>query len=146
MRENAPFLLSKREATPILGKILLWISALLFTGYGLVSFFFPEIPAGIGGLEMTNGDAVAEIGAMYGGLQTGIGLFCLLAAVKSDFYRAGLVLLVLGIGTLALGRLYSSLTAVDSITAYTYGALLYELATAILATIALRKQQKTKLT
>lgn len=127
----------------MLGKGILWTSALLFTGYGVISFFFPEIPAGLAGLEITNGDAAAEISAMYGGLQTGMGLFCLLAAVNSDFYRAGLTLLVLGVGALALGRLYSAMTTVDSVTAYTYGALLYELTTTILASIALKIQYKS---
>ena len=126
----------------MLGKGILWISALLFIGYGLVSFFFPEIPAGLVDLKITNVDAAAEIRAIYGGLQTGIGLFCLLAAVNSDLYRAGLMLLVLGIGALALGRLYSILTTVDSVTAYTNGALLFELTIAVLAAIALKIQNK----
>lgn len=124
----------------MLGKGILWTSAVVFISYGLISFFFPEIPAGFAGLEMTNGDAAAEIVAMYGGLQTGFGLFCLLAAVNSDFYRAGLVLLVLAVGTVALGRLYSTMTSGDPVTDYTYGALVYELATTTLASIALRKQ------
>ena len=127
----------------MLGKGILWISALLFTGYGLISFFYPEIPASFAGLEMTSGDAVAEIRAMYGGLQTGIGLFCLLAAVNSGYYRAGLTLLVLGVGALALGRLYSAITTVDPVTTYTYGALLYELTTTMLAIIALKIQTKS---
>jgi|TARA_B110001454_G_scaffold93046_1_gene88686 hypothetical protein len=126
----------------MLGKGILWISALLFIGYGLVSFFFPEIPAGLVDLKITNVDAAAEIRSIYGGLQTGIGLFCLLAAVNSDLYRAGLMLLVLGIGALALGRLYSILTTADSVTAYTNGALLFELTIAVLAAIALKIQNK----
>ena len=55
----------------MLGKSVLCISALLFMAYGLVSVVSPEIPAGFAGLEMPTGDAYAEIGAMYGGLQTG---------------------------------------------------------------------------
>jgi hypothetical protein len=128
----------------MLGKVILWISALLFIGYGLVSFFFPEIPAGLVDLKITNGDAAAEIRAMYGGLQAGIGLFCLLAAVNSDLYRAGLTLLVLGVGALALGRLYSVLATTDPVSAYTNGALLFELATAVLAAIALKIQNKNR--
>jgi len=89
---------------------------------------------------MSNGDAFAEIGAMYGGLQTGIGIFCLLAFLKSDFYSAGLVLLILGIGTLAMARLISFLFATDPVSAYTYSALAYEFTTAILATTALLKK------
>jgi|TARA_B110000438_G_C15812808_1_gene650479 hypothetical protein len=126
----------------MLGKVILWMSALLFIGYGLVSLFFPEVPAGLVDLKITNVDAAAEIRAIYGGLQIGIGLFCLLAAVNSDLYRAGLMLLVLGIGALALGRLYSILTTADSVTTYTNGALLFELTIAVLAAVALKIQNK----
>jgi hypothetical protein len=122
----------------MLGKILLWISALTFISYGLVCFFAPGVPAGYAGLTMTNGDAFAEIGAMYGGLQTGFGVFCLLAALRSEYFRAGLMLLVLCVGTLALGRLYSFATGGNPVGAYTYGAFAYEATTAILAIIAIK--------
>lgn len=121
----------------LLGKIILGVSALAFTGYGLISLSSPYIPAAFAGLDMTNGDAFAEIGAMYGGLQTGLGLFCFLALLKPDYYRAGLMLLVLGIGALALARLFSCLMTADTVTAYTYGALAYEFVTAIVAATAL---------
>jgi len=123
----------------MLGKFILWISAAIFISYGLVCFFSPAVPAGYAGLDMTSGDALVEIGAMYGGLQTGFGLFCLLAATSSEYYKSGLVLLVLCIGALALARLYSTLTVADPVGVYTYGAMVYEFTTAILAAVALRK-------
>lgn len=123
------------------GKIVLWISAIIFISYGLACLLSPGIPAGYAGLSMTNGDAYAEIGAMYGGLQTGFGLFCLLAALKADLYRPGLALLVMVVGSLALGRLYSVITGIDPVGAYTFGAMAFEFATAILAALALRKPQ-----
>lgn len=125
----------------MLGKIVLWISAIIFISYGLVCLFSPGIPAGYAGLSMTNGDAYAEIGAMYGGLQTGFGLFCLLGALKADLYRPALALLVMVVGALALGRLYSTATGIDPVGAYTFGAMAFEFTTAILAALALRKPQ-----
>ena len=122
----------------MLGKLVLGVSALLFTGYGLVSFFSPGLPAGFAGLEMTNGDAFAEIGAMYGGLQTGFGLFCLLAIIKKEFYRPGLMMLVLGVGMLACARAYSMLMTAEAVSNYTTFALGYEFATTIVAGIAYR--------
>ena len=123
----------------MLGKFILWLSAVMFTGYGLVSFFDPSVPAGYADLVISSGDAFAEIGAMYGGLQTGFGVFCLLAALRPAYYHAGLTLLVLCIGTLALGRLYSALIGVEAVGMYTWSALVYELFTAGVAAIALRK-------
>jgi hypothetical protein len=123
----------------MLGKFILWVAAVVFTAYGLVCFFDPSVAAGFAGLAMTNGNAVAEIGAMYGGLQTGIGLFCGLAAMRPEHFRSGLLLLALGIGLLALGRLYSTVINGDPVTAYTWGALMFEVVLASLAGLALRR-------
>jgi hypothetical protein len=127
------------ENKSVLGKVVLWISAVIFISYGLTCLFSPDVPAQYAGLNMTNGNAIAEVGAMYGGLQTGFGLFCLLAALNPNFYKQGLVLLVLCIGSLALARIYSTLMITDPVSAYTWGAMIYEFATAILAALALRK-------
>jgi len=128
------------DKSALLGKSVLGVSALTFIAYGLLSLVAPAIPAGLAGLKISNGDAFAEIGAMYGGLQTGVGMFCLVALLKEDFYKAGLMLLTLAIGALALARLISFLLATDDVSTYTYGALAYEFTTAILATIALLKK------
>ena len=126
----------------LFGKIVLSISTLTFIAYGLASLFSPAIPAGLASLTMSNGDAYAEIGAMYGGLQTGLGLFCALALLKPEFYRSGLLLLVLGIGALALARMVSMLTTQAPLTPYSYGALTYELVTALLALTAFLRAKK----
>jgi Domain of unknown function (DUF4345) len=76
---------------------------------------------------------------MYGGLQTGFGIFCLLGALRKDLYRPALLALVLLVGGLALARLYSTVTSDLPVGSYTYGAMVYEFTTAILAGLALRK-------
>lgn len=121
----------------LFGRAILGVSALVFIAYGLVSLVSPEIPSGFAGLEMSSGDAFVEIGAMYGGLQTGIGAFCLLAMLNTEYYRAGLAFLAIAIGTLAFARLISFLLASETVTVYTHGALIYEFCTAAFATIAL---------
>ncbi len=113
--------------------MLLGFSAFVFIGYGAVGFFAPTVPANFAGLVMTNGDAYAEVGGMYGGLQSAVGLFCLLALLRQDYYRPGLALLGLTMGCLAIARLFSVLMTVEPITTYTQGALAYEFVTAILA-------------
>ncbi len=121
------------------GKFILALSSLVFIAYGLVSLINPEVPAGFAGLVLTNGNAYAEIGSMYGGLQTGIGLYCLLALFNSEYYRGGLAVLVIGLGMLAIARLISALVTSDPLTMYTWGALIYEAATVLIAVIALRQ-------
>ena len=123
----------------MLGKIVLWISALAFIPYGLVCLFSPETPVNFAGLQIVSGDGYAEIGAMYGGLQTGFGIFCLLGALRQDLYRPVLLSLVVVIGGLALGRIYSTLTGDEAVGGYTWGATIYEAVTAILAAVAYRK-------
>jgi hypothetical protein len=123
----------------MLGKAILWISAFVFIGYGLACLYSPNLPASYAGLTMATGDAYAEIGAMYGGLQTGFGIFCLLGALRTEFYRPALTSLLLLVGGLALARLYSTAMSSDPVASYTYGAIVFESVTAVLAGVALRK-------
>jgi hypothetical protein len=120
----------------LLGKFILGLSALAFISYGVVSLFSPAIPAGVAGLIINSGDGFAEVGGMYGGLQTGVGLFCLLALIQKEFYRPGLAVLALTVGSLAAARLISAWVAVEPITFYTHAALGYELITAACAVCA----------
>jgi hypothetical protein len=121
------------------GKFILWLSAVVFIGYGLTGLVNPALPAGFAGLIMGSGDAFAEVISMYGGLQTGLGVFCLLAAMRADDYRAGLAMLALGIGAVGIARLAGGLLAPDPVTVYTWGASAYEITTAVIAAWAWRK-------
>jgi len=123
----------------MLGKFVLWLSAAMFTAYGLACLVSPGLPMAYAGLGAVSGDALPEIAAMYGGLQTGFGLFCLLGALQAAFYRPALVLLLLCIGGLALARCFWAFNTPDEVGGYTYGAMAYEYLTAILAAIALRR-------
>ena len=123
----------------MLGKFVLCLSGGILTAYGLVCLFSPQLPAAYAGLAFTNGDALPEIGAMYGGLQTGFGVFCLLGAAKTDYYRPALVLLMLCLGGLGLARCFWAFSGAEQVTGYTYGAMAFEYSTAILAAWALRR-------
>ncbi|MEZ5503757.1 MAG: DUF4345 family protein [Halioglobus sp.] len=111
----------------------------MFVPYGVVCLISPDIPAGYAGLSMNTADAVVEISAMYGGLQTGFGLFCLLGALRKDVYRPALAALLLVVGGLALTRLFATVTGIEQVGNYTYGAMAYEWTTALLAALALRR-------
>lgn len=121
-------------------KLVLYLAGATFTAYGLACLVSPGIAAGAAGLSMQNADAVAEIGAMYGGFQTGFGLFCLLAARQPGYRRAGLWALLLGIGLLAVGRSYYAVVAAGELSAYTYGAIAFESVITLLAALGLRRR------
>ena len=122
----------------MLTKIVLWVSAIAFTSYGIACLLSPELPANYAGLAIIRGDGYAELGAMYGGLQTGFGLFMFLAIFNADLQRPALLLLVMTIGLLGIARLYSTVNADGELGFYTWGAATYELLTATLAALALR--------
>jgi len=80
----------------MLGKTILGVSALILISYGAVCLISPATPAAFAGLIISNGDAFAEVGAMYGGLQTGLGLFFLLAFFETGVLSVRLDRIVFG--------------------------------------------------
>lgn len=123
------------------GKIVLWLSAAIFASYGLWCLVSPEVPANYAGLTITNGDAYAEMGAMYGGLQTGFALLCAMGALREWMFKPALTMIVVIVGGLALGRAYSTMMGTEAVAIYTQGAIAFEFATAVLAAFALRNAQ-----
>lgn len=102
------------------------LAGLIFMGYGIACALDPDLPARLAGLQILSGDGYAEMGAMYGGLQTGFGAFCLLAAFTPRFRESALILLLLGIGCLAILRAGSTLRADLLVSTYTWAALAFE--------------------
>ncbi len=119
-------------------KTVLWLTAAILGGYGVACAISPELPAGYIGYTLTNADARIEAAAMYGGVQTAIGLFCILAALKPAYTRTGLVVVLFVFVGLASTRLLGFLMSADPTTVYTHGALVYEITTLVFAAIALR--------
>ncbi|MCB1855501.1 MAG: DUF4345 family protein [Halieaceae bacterium] len=124
----------------MLGKFVLWFSGAMFIAYGLACLANPQLPMAYAGLGALSGDALPEVAAMYGGLQTGFGVFCLVGALRAAYYRPALLLLALCIGALGLARCYWGITGEAAVGSYTYGAAAYELTTTLLACIALRQR------
>jgi hypothetical protein len=76
---------------------------------------------------------------MYGGLQTGLGLLFLTAAVDTRLAPYGLVAMIFVLGGLALGRCLGM--ALDGVDEYNRGAFLYESTSALLAAVALWRER-----
>ena len=125
-----------------MNKTFLFLVGAIFAAYGIACALDPALPARLAGLAINNGDGFAEMGAMYGGLQVGVGAFCILAALQPPLQRPALLLLLLAIGLLALMRGASTLRSDELVSAYTWGALAFEtLVTACAAALLLRRDQ-----
>jgi hypothetical protein len=124
----------------MLGKIVLWVTGLGFFAYGIACLIDPALPSGYIGYHLSGADAYIEVSGMYGGLQAGFGLWCLLGALNSQYYRACLISIVFTIGALALGRVFGLSQVMGEPGGYSYGAIVYESTTTLLALIALRSK------
>jgi hypothetical protein len=106
--------------------------------YGLWCLARPEILAEFAGVTATTPTAVAELRAMYGGLQAAIGTLAALALARPAHRRA--VVMTLGVltGGLGLGRLLAVLLGAG-LSGYTTGALVIELGSVLWAAALLRR-------
>ena len=107
-------------------RVFLMISVAIWTPYAIYCVFVPDFLAGVAGLAATTSTGMTEIRSMYGGLQAGIGLFCLSALFRSNWVRPALLALCFLTGGLALTR-GLGLMIDDSASGYTLGALAFEI-------------------
>ena len=81
-----------------------------------------------------NASAANEVVAMYGGLQFGIGVLFLRAAMRPTLISSGLLAMALLLGSLATARAFGLL--VHGTSPYNLGAFFYESISAVLAVVA----------
>ena len=119
----------------MLRKIFLAVTGLAFAGYGLMCLFVPETVGDAAELGLASEVAVAEVRAMYGGLQLSIGVLSLLAIFRPALEKTALLSLCFLFAGLAGGRLFAIALA-SGAGAYNYAAFGYE-AVSVLVAIAL---------
>ena len=86
-------------------KIFLGLTGAAFGLYGLMCLFVPETLAENAGFGLESDVALTETRAMYGGLQTAVGVLTLAAALRPALQPAVLMTLVALFAGLAGGRL-----------------------------------------
>jgi hypothetical protein len=106
-------------------RIFLGFLAALFIGYGLACLASPAILADATGMQLPTGTATVEVRAMYGGLQTAVGLLALLALLREPLRSPVLMCLGVILFGLASGRLVGIAVDVDP-GSYNYGAFAFE--------------------
>jgi len=123
-------------------RILLGFTGLAFAGYGVYCALDLGIVLRTTTIAFRSSAGAVEARAMYGGLQTGLGLVFINAAANSRLTAHGLVVMIFTLGGLALGRALGS--AIDGIDDYNAGAFAYESASALLACFALWRERRTR--
>ena len=118
-------------------RIFLMIQVAIWIPYGIYCALAPGYLDGAAGLAASTATGTTEIRAMYGGLQAGIGLFCLGALLRPDWVRAALLMLCFLTGGLALTRGFG-LMIDGSSSGYTLGALAFETVNTVAAIRLLR--------
>jgi hypothetical protein len=118
-------------------RAFLILSVAIWTPYAIYCIFAPDFLEGVAGLAASTSTGTTEIRAMYGGLQAGIGLFCLAALFRADWVRPALLMLCFLTGGLAVTR-GLGLMIDGSASGYTLSALAFETLNAAAAIWLLR--------
>jgi hypothetical protein len=89
----------------ILAYIYLGLAALMFLGFGAILLFAPKKLERWVGVTATTPQGLTELRAFYGGLEIGLGLFCIACLDKPMWFQAGLAGAGWACAGLAFGRL-----------------------------------------
>jgi Domain of unknown function (DUF4345) len=121
---------------------VLVLGALGFSAFGLQWLARPMAMAQPLGIVLTNGDAVSDARAVYGGLELGLGLFLgySLSAARRSQGLAAATLALLGLG---LARLTGILLAPDGVSGATFQLLATDLGGTALCAAAFLVSRRT---
>lgn len=116
----------------------LYFTAIAWFCYGIYCFFQPQMLASAAGIGALNAAGVTELRAMYGGLQSGIGILALIGARALRWQRGVLLSLACVYGGLATARGIAALGGGD-FSAYTLGAFLFEAVSCLVMILLFRR-------
>jgi hypothetical protein len=126
----------------LFSRILLGLTGVAFAGYGVYSAYDLDAIARLTGLVFSSPSAAVESRAMYGGLQTGLGLLFVNSALNPRMTAYGLVAMFFVLGGLAVGRALG--ISMDGLDDYNQGALIFEGASALLAAVAIWLERRAR--
>jgi hypothetical protein len=125
-----------------LARFVLIVTGLSFTGYGIWCGVDPRGVVGqFTGFGLDQPAGMVEAIAMYGGLQTGVGLFLLWAGVRREWTVPALVMIAFMMGALALTRALGM--SLHGVVGAHPGAAVYEAITTLFALAALYRLRRT---
>lgn len=125
-----------------LARFVLIVTGISFFGYAVACFLFPvEVAGRFTGYGLEAAAGMVEVRAMYGGLQAGFGVFCLLAGWRPAWTRPALAAIACVMGGLVLTR--SIAMGIHGPAGANPGAAVYEGITTALAALALLRLPRT---
>ena len=125
-----------------LARFVLIVTGLSFVGYAIACFLYPvEVAGRFTGYGLDAAAGMVEIRAMYGGLQAGFGLFCLLTGLRKEWTRPGLAAIAFVMGGLVLTR--GIAMGIHGPAGANPAAAIYEGITTALALLALARLPRT---
>lgn len=107
-------------------RLFLAASALVWLPYGLLCFFDPGYLVGVAGVSASSATGTIELRAMYGGLQSALGILAGAAYFEPTLRRPALLALAFVCAGLFMARLLGALLGME-FSSYTLFALLFEL-------------------
>lgn len=119
-------------------RIFLALQASIWLPYGLFCFFQPAFLGEAAGVEIGSPTGDIEIRAMYGGLQAALGAFTLAGVLHEPLRQPALIAIAFLVTGLATARL-GGVALLGDVSAYTAGALVFEIATVAVALFFLRR-------
>jgi len=115
----------------MIARLFLGLQAILFIPYGLYCLTQPQMLAEAAGVTATTVTGTIELQAMYGGMQTAVGVLCALAVFNDAYRRISLVALLFVFAGLAPVRVTLGLMHGD-FSGYTLFAMLFESASLLI--------------
>jgi hypothetical protein len=109
----------------MISRFFLGFQALLFIPYGLYCLVNPGMLAGAAGVAANSTTGQIELQAMYGGLQTAVGVLCALAVFNAAYRRPTMLVLAFLFAGLAVTRVSLGLVHAD-FSQYTLFAMIFE--------------------
>jgi len=109
----------------MVARLFLGFQAIIFIPYGLYCLVQPQMLSDSAGLTATTVTGVIELQAMYGGLQTAVGVLCALAAAVERYRSGALMALLFIFAGLAVPRVSLALMN-GEFTGYTTFAMIFE--------------------
>lgn len=118
-------------------RIFLWLETLVWLPYGIYCFLVPSSLTQSAGVAILSPTASTELRAMYGGLQTAIGVLASMGALRAEMTRPALIALAFLCGGLGSTRVLGVLLD-GGLSGYTIFGLVFEFLSAAFAIRLLR--------